>query len=461
MYAILRALAAVALRWFYRSIQVEGRERIPRRGPILFVVNHPNALVDAMLVGSVVPRRVLLTAKATIFRNPLGAMLLRWVGVLPLRRASDEQASRDSVDPSRNEDTFVAVRKALQAGGAVLIFPEGKSHDEPSMAPLRTGAARMALDAWSSGAAPTLAIVPIGLTFERKDAPRTRVLVQVGEPLSLDSWCSVEHGRPVEDLTHEIDARLRAVTLNYPSAEEAARTIRLASTIAALMETRRPLGKVDRGLGVDTTIARRIEELSTRLGAADPDLRSRAESVVERLEALQRLAAAQGIMLEDVGIDLTVRAGLRFAVREGWLLLVAGPVALWGRLNHLIPLRAAEWIALRSIESAADPAMRTVVAGAALVLIAYLAQTVVVGLLTTPLFALVYLASLPLAADVNFFLSDRLRRAAQRARAFFLLYTNRGLREKLTTELAVLRAEVLALDEAFSAVGVGGETETQ
>jgi hypothetical protein len=90
------------------------------------------------------------------------------------------------------------------------------------------------------------------------------------------------------------------------------------------------------------------------------------------------------------------------------------------------------------------------VAGAALVVVAYLAQTAIVGLLTTPLVALLYLASLPLAADVNFILSDRLRRAVRRARAFFLLSANRELRERLTTELALLRAEVLSLDDAFS-----------
>ena len=452
MYALLRALAGVALRWFYRSIQVDGRERIPRRGPVLFVVNHPNALVDAMLVGWAVPRRVLLTAKATLFGNPLGAMLLRWVGVVPLRRASDERRVREPLDPSRNEDTFLAVRAAFQAGRAVLIFPEGKSHDEPAMAPLRTGAARMALDAWNSGAAPTLSIVPVGLTFERKDTPRTRVLVQVGEPLRLERWCAVQHARPVEELTAELDARLRVVTRNYASADEAARIVRLASTIAALIEPNRPLGQVDRELGVETTIARRIEELSTQLNSADPELRARADSVVERLEALHQVASAHRIPVDDIGIDLTVRAGLRFTVREGWLLLTAGPIALWGRLNHLIPFRVAEWIAMRSVESAADPAMRTLVAGAALVLVAYLAQTVVVGLLTTPLIAVLYLASLPLAADVNFLLSDRLRRAVRRARAFFVLSANRALRESLTRELALLRAEVLELDEAFNAV---------
>jgi hypothetical protein len=94
--------------------------------------------------------------------------------------------------------------------------------------------------------------------------------------------------------------------------------------------------------------------------------------------------------------------------------------------------------------------MRTVVAGAAIVLLTYLAQTIVVGLVTSPLVAIVYLASLPLAADVNFILSDRLRRAARRARAFFLLNANAELRERLTAELSLLRAEVLALDDAFS-----------
>jgi 1-acyl-sn-glycerol-3-phosphate acyltransferase len=454
MYALLRAIAGIALRWFYRSIQIDGRERIPRRGPILIVVNHPNALVDALLVGWVVPRRVLLTAKATLFGNPLSAALLRWVGVLPLRRASDEKAPRDHANPSRNEDTFAAVRQALRAGRAVLIFPEGKSHDEPTMAPLKTGAARMALDAWNGGAAPTLAIVPIGLTFERKDTPRTRVFVQVGEPLALSHWCSAERERPVEELTREIDTRLRAVTLNYTSADEAARTVRLAATVAALLEDSRPLGEVDRELGIETRIAQRIDELSIRLAAADADLRGRAESVVQRLEELHRVARAHGILLEDVGIDLSLRAGLRFTVREGWLLLVAGPVAAWGRLNHLIPFRAAEWIAMRSVESAADPAMRTVVAGAALVLLAYLAQTVVVGLLTSLLVALLYLASLPLAADVNFVLSDRLRRAVRRARAFFVLSANGDLRQQLITELSLLRAEVLSLDEAFDERGV-------
>src|SRR4051812_793303 len=135
MYALLRAIAGIALRWYYRDIRVEGLERVPRERPLLLVVNHPNALVDALLVGWVVPRRVLITAKSTIFQNPVAAVLLRWLGVLPLRRVSDEARlqSGASADPSRNLETFRAVQDALSRRGTVLIFPEGKTPEEPAL----------------------------------------------------------------------------------------------------------------------------------------------------------------------------------------------------------------------------------------------------------------------------------------------------------------------------------------
>src|SRR4029078_8822942 len=135
---------------------------------------------------------------------------------------------------SRNEGTFAAVHLALSRGGTVLIFPEGKTHDEPMLAPLKNGAARMALASHDAGDVAALAVVPIGLTFEKKDTPRSRVLVQIGEPIMMDSWQRPSRGSAVDALTAEIDTRLRAVTLNYPSTDDATRAVRLASLVAAL-----------------------------------------------------------------------------------------------------------------------------------------------------------------------------------------------------------------------------------
>ena len=451
MYPLLRAIARVALRWYYRDIQVEGLARIPRRGPLLLVVNHPNALVDALLVVSLVPRRVLITAKATIFQNPLGGALLRWLGVLPLRRASDEARRGGPLSPARNKETFRAVYDALRRNGTVLIFPEGKSHDEPSLAPLKTGAARMALYAQEIGNVADLAIVPIGLTFERKDEPRTRVFAQVGEPLVVGGWQAPPGVPAAEALTAEIDARLRAVTLNFQTIDDATRAARLAALIAAVFAEEPSIGGAARGLGRQAVIARRIDEFSSRLPNTDDASRTHADELVRRLDALERFASNHRLSLEDAGISVAWSHAIHIIVREGWLLLVGGPAAMWGRINHWVPFRAARLVAMRSVDSAADPAMRTLVAGTAFVAVTYLAQSALVASLWGSVWALLYLVSLPLAADINFYLSDRMQRALQITRAFLLFRRNPELQLRLIEELASLRDDVATLDRALGA----------
>src|SRR5690606_1726253 len=112
----------------------------------------------------------------------------------------------------------------LAEGGAVLIFPEGTSHHQPRLAPLRTGLARVALQARSDRDLRGIVIQPVGLIFERKWAPRTRILARVGDPLDLDAWCAAADAGigdgAVERLTAEIDARLRALTLNFETIGE-------------------------------------------------------------------------------------------------------------------------------------------------------------------------------------------------------------------------------------------------
>ena len=142
LYELLKPVVGVALHWYYRSILTEGIERVPKDGPVFLAVNHPNALVDALVVGYAVPRRVRFTAKATIFANPLVARFLHAVGVVPLRRASDESRAGTpaATDAERNAASFEAVAEALAEEGAIVIFPEGTRQlpDTPADAPLRT-----------------------------------------------------------------------------------------------------------------------------------------------------------------------------------------------------------------------------------------------------------------------------------------------------------------------------------
>jgi 1-acyl-sn-glycerol-3-phosphate acyltransferase len=214
MYRLLRWFTGIALHWFYSSIQVIGRERIPARGPVLIAASHHNALVDALIAGWIAPRRLTLTAKATLMDNAFLAWLFPAIGVVPLRRASDERKRRAEakLDAGRNTGAFESILDVLEKQGMVLIFPEGKSHSEPALAPLKTGVSRIALDARDNRGIRGLQIVPLGLSFEDKGNPGTAVLAEVGEPVLMDDVGQIG----VEDLTSIIASRLAAVSLKEP-----------------------------------------------------------------------------------------------------------------------------------------------------------------------------------------------------------------------------------------------------
>ena len=210
IYGLLRWITGIALHWFYSDIRIVGKEKIPVGGPLLIAVNHQNALVDSLIVGWLVPRPISMTAKATLADNPFIAILFRILHVVPLRRVSDEAQRSNGlpVDRSRNAGAFKEILNLLGRNGAVLIFPEGKSHNEIGLEPLKTGLARLALQARDKSAIKGLKILPLGLVFEDKGTPSTVVGAHVGQVIEMDSWPDKDHTK----LTEEIADRLRAVS---------------------------------------------------------------------------------------------------------------------------------------------------------------------------------------------------------------------------------------------------------
>jgi 1-acyl-sn-glycerol-3-phosphate acyltransferase len=307
IYGLLRWITGIALHWFYNDIRITGPEKIPASDPLLIAVNHQNALVDSLIVGWLVPRRVTMTAKATLADNPFIAILFRMLHVVPLRRVSDEvrKENRLPVDRSRNAQAFAEIIELLKGGGALLIFPEGKSHNEAGLEPLKTGLARVALQARDERGITGLRILPLGLVFEDKGKPGTAVSAHAGAVIDMDSWSGTDH----TVLTNEIAGRLRAVSEN-----------------AALPQ---------RGFV-------RAEETSN-------DLRE------------------------------------RFIALAAW----------WGRFTHELPVRIARNLAVKRSTDADQPAMFTIIFGVGLVLLTYVVQLTIVGLVVhSLLFNCLYLAGL-------------------------------------------------------------------
>jgi 1-acyl-sn-glycerol-3-phosphate acyltransferase len=61
---IITSILRLTLRLYFRRIEVTGRENIPTESPVIFVLNHPNALVDPAFLLCLTPRQIAFIGKA-------------------------------------------------------------------------------------------------------------------------------------------------------------------------------------------------------------------------------------------------------------------------------------------------------------------------------------------------------------------------------------------------------------
>ena len=156
-YTALRALLGTAARAYFRRIDVRHLERFPTAGPVLVVANHPASLTDVLVLGAALPRRIHFVAYSGLFKPWALGVVLRLCGALPVYRRDDAAELMH-----RNEDTFRAVHELFDAGGVVLVFPEGHSETDRGLLKLKTGAARLALAQEDRDRLEVISLVTIG-----------------------------------------------------------------------------------------------------------------------------------------------------------------------------------------------------------------------------------------------------------------------------------------------------------
>lgn len=326
--AALRIFLRALLRVFFRRIEVNGLDRLPATGPVVLVANHPSTLVDPILLLAFAPRPVSFLAKEPVFRMPVVGWGARALDSIPVYRAMD------GANPRRNAETFSQARTLLRRGGVLALFPEGTSHDDPRMKPLKSGAARIALGAASTGDGLSLAIVPAGLVFTDKRTFRSEVLLSFGAPIAVDPVALTTKGEPagpdVRALTGRIQAGLDALVLQAESDG--------ALALAAAAE-RVLTGSEASTLAERVSLRQRLLAGRAWLAAHDPARLQRLELRVRRHLAL--LDATRLGSPEPLG-----RAGAGPLAR-GALYLLLAPLAIAGVALHFAAWHAVDWLAHR------------------------------------------------------------------------------------------------------------------
>ena len=321
---LVQAVISVALRLFFRRIETSRAHLVPESGALIFVLNHPNGLIDPGLVFAALPRRISFLAKSTLFRIPVAGWLLRTVEALPLYRRADA-----GEDMSQNLRTFEACRGLLLRGRCVALFPEGLSHSAPKLQPVKTGAARIAL----GSAVPGLKIVPVGLYYTSKTSFRGEALLRFGESLVVPAVEPDEDGEPPRDAVRELSARIEeallGVTLNVETEEQ----------LDAARKAERLFSSVYEGLNMRVPLAERFDflrglsaQLFARLSAAKgmEDLRRR---ILRHEAELERI----GIAPENLSLSRHSRwYVLRHFLLRASVLLLLSPLTVVGAFLHLL-----------------------------------------------------------------------------------------------------------------------------
>ena len=323
--ALIRILSLIA-RTFYKQIEVVGRENVPARGGVILAGNHPNALIDGLLLISQAGRTpVHLLGNAKLWKIPLLARLLDALGAVPVLRREEHGPNAD------NRGAFERVDDVLACGGCVAIFPEGISHTESQLATLKTGTARMALHA-ATRRETDIAIVPFGLTYVNRHRFRSQVLLHFAAPMPIDEHRLAAYENDavgtVRQLTGELRERLSGVTLNAPD----------WATLRFIHAARRLYKPMSAKLTPTTYVdlSRRFVEHYSRF-AGEPDIQ-RLRGTIEAYQAQLDLLGLKDYQLSH---PVSARIAMKRIVWRTAQVILLLPLALPGAIIVL----PAAWLA--------------------------------------------------------------------------------------------------------------------
>ncbi len=316
-FKIILAIFGISLKLFFRRIETVNADSVPTGTGVIFVMNHPNGLVDPALVFVALPRRISFLAKSTLFKMPVISFLLKTVEALPVYRKIDAGA-----DVSQNQATFRAAEERLRKGGSIALFPEGVSHNSPTLLPLKTGAARIALGAVSIGDDPIdLRIVPVGLWYTNKTTFRSEVVLHFGGSFRVERTPLDEDGQPTKEavkaLTSQIETSIREVTLNAETEAEL-HTASVAERIFAAAS------RENGNLGEKLDFQKQYVEKT----AESPQLKDK----LARFDVKLKAAGLEPVHLSLANLPRNVV--IRQAIFQTWALMMLLPLSIFGTILH-------------------------------------------------------------------------------------------------------------------------------
>ena len=454
-YALVRLFGRFWVWFFFREVDVQHAERVPRAGPVLLCVNHPNNLIDSLIVSAVVERKVHYLATAALFRNALLGKFLKACGAIPVYRRQDDPDKMD-----KNAGAFEATVATLARGGLVAIYPEGTTHSESRIQRIKTGAARIALDYESrraGGLGEVLTLIPTGLTFEARKSFGGRVRISFGEPIPITPYLEVyreDRVKAVDGLTTAIQWGMEAQVLHVDRLDRASlvREVEAVYKDDLIRELQEERGLAPRQ--IDTVrLSRGIADAAAYFETHAPE---RLEAIREHLVHYRAMLAAYHVRDQAVRARLA-HHGVSERLTRGSKASIGLPVFVYGLVTSGLPYLLPRWIARRTATKETSYATTRLLASVVAYPLFWGLETWIVWRLAGVLWALGFLISLPVGAILAYHYLRGIGRLRAQARLGILALTRHQAasrllaeRRRLTEELDRAKSEYLTATKGSS-----------
>jgi len=221
IYSIVRLLIKAALFLYFKEIKTYGLENIPKNKAVLFLPNHQNALLDALLVATRCQRRSWYLTRSDVFKNSVVKSFLGALQMIPIYRIRDGRASL-----KHNEAVFEQCADLLLKKEALVLFPEANHNLKRRVRKLSKGFTRILFKALYKSPELDLLLIPVGMNYQEALKFPDRVALYFGSPIAVkDLYDANDEKESVERMKQMVSTGLKNLTTHIEDAQNYDKTI--------------------------------------------------------------------------------------------------------------------------------------------------------------------------------------------------------------------------------------------
>lgn len=216
LYYFFKFFVKTGLFFYSKKTTIVGGKHIPKKEAVIFTANHPNGLIDPILIATHIKRRTNFLVRAAVFNNPIIAKFFNLLGMMPIYRI------RDGVQQlNKNEEIFNKCQLLLKSNKTLLIFPEGTHKRDRAVRPLSKGFTRIIFKTLDNFPDTRINIVPVGITYQNVSSYPSKTAIHFGSPILANDYYDRQNiNKSVKNIKELVSNQLENLSVHIKQNED-------------------------------------------------------------------------------------------------------------------------------------------------------------------------------------------------------------------------------------------------